>query len=111
MSTHMTMADQAVSGLDVEIDSGIVRVRDGHDTWLCRESAWDAAIAGLAARDAIVAEACADAYSALCAAVRSPVASINGTSRGDIVTLVREAYDVELIDADDARAYGVEVAT
>lgn len=105
-----TLAEQAVKGLDVREQGGVVRVRDGQDAWLCGRTAWADAIAKISGLDADDAdEGGAEAYSRLCRAVSAPVASINGTSLGDIGDLVREAYALDLIDADDAKAYGVEV--
>jgi hypothetical protein len=99
-----TASEMAVNGLDVLVVAGVVRVKDGEDMWLCTREAWDVAIEAVDAREPHPD----DAYSYLCRKVVSPVASINGSSRGDITQLVRSAYALEMIDADDARAYGVE---
>lgn len=107
-----TMAEQAVSGLDVVAAHGIVRVRDGQDTWLCREPAYDAAMASLEAREADESdEGGAEAYGELCRTVRrdSPIATVIGSAKGEWETLVREAIAAGLVEADDARRmYGIE---
>lgn len=98
--------EMAVRGLDVVRKAGMVRVRDGEDTWLCRARAWRAAEIALASRTADDSdESGSEAYGLLCGKVRNigPIASINGTSKGQYETLVREAYEAELIDADDVR--------
>lgn len=104
-----TMADVAVKGLDVLAAAGIVRVRDGEDTWLATEIAWDEAVRDLSDREASDDADASHAYTLLCRKVASPIASINGTSRGEIAPMVRRAYAAELIDADDAKAFGVVV--
>src|SRR5581483_5362278 len=106
-----TMAQLAVTGLDVVAADGVVRVRDGEDTWLATESAWDEAVASLETREAPEDVDAGEAYSLLCRKVRrdSPVASINGSSSKDIPLLVQRAYAADLIDADDVKAYGCEV--
>lgn len=106
-----TMADVAVKGLDVLAAAGIVRVRDGEDTWLATEIAWDEAVRDLSDREASDDADASHAYTLLCRKVasESPIASINGTSRGEIAHMVRRAYAAELIDADDAKAFGVVV--
>jgi hypothetical protein len=106
MLINMNKASEiAIKGLDVMIISGVVRIRDGNDMWLCTREAWDVAMDAVDAREPHPD----DAYTYLCRKVASPVASINGTSRGDIESLVRAAYALEMIDADDGRAYGVQV--
>ena len=98
-------SEMAVKGLDVAAVGSVVRVRDGEDTWLCTREAWEVALDAVDEREPHAD----DVYTYLCRKVVSPVASINGTSRGDITQLVRSAYATEMIDVDDARAYGVEV--
>lgn len=110
----MTRADQALAGLDVVAANGIVRVRDGMDTWLCRQPNYDAAVQYLELCEAYPSdEGGADAYTALCRLTSGggAVASVVGTCRGDWQALVREAVVAGLVDPDDApRMYGVEIA-
>lgn len=103
-----TIAEHAVNGLDVAAANGIVRVRDGADTWLCRESRWDAAIATLTDDASDDDEGGSDAYTALCAAVGGPIATVIGVCRGDWGSLVRDAVGAGLLDEEDAeRMYGM----
>lgn len=88
-------------GVDYTVANGVVRVRDGHDTWLCTLEAWDTVTD--------VVDSRGGDYDDICRKIASPIASINGTSRGDVDGLVRMAYAGELIDDDDARAYGVVI--
>ena len=109
MATMMaTLADQAIDGLDVVSARGVVRVRDGHTTWLCRESQWDAALAALAQRPALDDEdAGMHAYSDLCQRVRGPVVDRDASPRGsreEIAEMLRDAISGGLIDEDDALA-------
>lgn len=103
------MFDAAVGGLDVTARAGVVRVRDGQDTWLCTQDAWTAVAEQLTAREQQSWDmGGAEAYSLLCRKVASlsPIASINGTTRGDVQSLIEAAYDAEMIDCEDARAMG-----
>jgi hypothetical protein len=104
-----TMASAAIQGLNVTCRNGIVRVRDGQDTWLCTAAAWDAAVAKLDAKPADSDdENGAEAYGALCSEVADPVATAIGGCRGEWRALVRRAIEAGLVDADDAaRLYGV----
>lgn len=104
----VTLAEQATMGLDVVSARGVVRVRDGQDTWLCRAAAWDAAVAKLGEQKAYSSDdGGADAYRALCDEVAAPIASVNGRSRGDWARLVSDAVSADLVDPDDAtRMYG-----
>jgi hypothetical protein len=105
----MNQAEQATKGLDVIATKGIVRVSDGVDTWLCEEAAYDAAVSGLEGVDAIDDED-GEAYTALCTAVRGPIATVVGSPRGEWRELVRRAVAADLVDPDDAsRMFGVEV--
>lgn len=91
----MNKAEQATSGLNIDVTRGIVVVDDGVDTWVCREDAYDAAIAHLAALDADESDdGGAEAYTHLCGLVGGTVAALNGTSRG-----TRTAQHRLLIDA------------
>jgi hypothetical protein len=109
----MTRSEQAVSGLDFAMTANLVCVRDGQDTWICTRHAWDAAMEQL---DAAAAderdEGGVEAYRALCTATAGSglIASIIGTSRGDSVALVRDAYAAGLIDADLVASFGVEIS-
>jgi hypothetical protein len=104
----LTMAEQAVTGLEVAIADGVVRVRDGHDTWLCTRGEWDRAIGKLADMEADESdEGGAEAYTALCATVRAPIASIDGPCKGDFAALVRDAVDAGVIPEEAARSFGV----
>jgi len=94
-----TMSEAAVKGLDIATGRGVMRVRDGEDTWLCWQSEWERAVVKLATQDAVEGED-AEAYTALCSAVRGPVAALNGTSRGNIGGLLDAAFAAELIDED-----------
>lgn len=102
------MFDAAVQDLDVTVRSGIVRVRDGQDTWLCEHEGWLIVANQLESREQHPADVGgAEAYSLLCRKVASvsPVASLNGTSRGDWRPIVEMANEAGLIDADDATAF------
>lgn len=105
----MTRAEQAVVGLQVTKSSGVVRVRDGQDTWLARRRHYEAALARLAKQPADESdEGGADAYSALCRTVAGPVVTLIGTPRGTDAQrrrLVRAAVDQGLLDAADAGRY------
>lgn len=82
----MTKYEQARSGLTVDAADGIVRVRDGVDTWLADEEAWD--LVRLAMDDEAAVEGDeggADAYSDLCrrvAKISLAVVSGQGRERG-----------------------------
>lgn len=79
----MNIAEQATAGLNIYVTRGIVVIDDGTDTWVCREDAYDAAIAHLATLDADESDdGGTEAYTMLCRLVRGTVASLNGTSRG-----------------------------
>lgn len=100
------MAEQAVAGLQVAKSSGVVRVRDGQDTWLARRHHFEAALDRLAKRPADESdEGGAEAYGALCRGVAGPVVTLIGTPRGAERArrmLVRAAVDQGLLDADEA---------
>jgi hypothetical protein len=106
MAMAMSAADQAIKGLRITVDAGVIAVDDGDDCWLCEESEWDAAIerlASVAQHDDEV-----DAYNALCHAVNGPVASVSGSSRGlagDVERLVRRALAAELIESGKSYGY------
>ena len=92
---YTNRAEQATSGLDIVRDGDVVRVRDGQDTWLCRRDAWDAAVDGMVGQAALDGDSGeAEAYGELCSSVRGPVASLNGSDRGD-----REAVGALILDA------------
>lgn len=102
MGQFKNAAEQAVDKLDVVRQAGIVRVRDGNDTWLCRAAAWDAAYSGLETRPPIAGdEGISDAYTALCGAVAAPIASLIGSNRGEYPALIRDAYACGLIQEGD----------
>ena len=104
-----SLYEVAIKSLHIVRSAGIVRVRDGADTWLCRAAAWEAA--RVRCERFAAGDDEGEAYSRFCWAVRGDVASINGISRGDYTMLVREAFDAELIDAEDAGdGFGVTVA-
>ena len=76
-----------LAGIDVETVDGVVRVRDGVDTWLCLESGWDAMVERVRDGEIIRGmpsdeQAHAEIYSAVCAAVRGAVLSVAGSNRG-----------------------------
>ena len=81
-----TMMDAALEGIEVEVAGGVVRVRDGHDTWLCWEREWDAMAErvdeGAVRLSGPDDEGYSDDYSTICGAVRGPVLSLNGGDRG-----------------------------
>ena len=81
-----TMMDAALEGIGVEAAGGVVRVRDGHDTWLCWELEWDAmterVLSGAVRLAGPDDEGRSDDYSTICNAVRGPVLSLNGGDRG-----------------------------
>lgn len=106
-----TMADVATDGLDVVAARGVVRVRDGQDTWLAQTAAYEAAVEVLAKRpvpaDEDLDDAGMRAYSELCrlVSVASPVVSAIGSSRGtpeEQRGLVAVALGAELVDPDEA---------
>ncbi len=109
-----TMFDAAVLGLDIVALNGVVRIRDGEDTWLCDQDAWHAVAEQLEAREQDPSDVggC-EAYSLLCRKVRSRaigIASINGAPRGYWRLLVKSAYSAGLIALDDVRAFGAEIS-
>lgn len=106
-----TMADVATDGLDVVAAQGVIRVRDGQDTWLARTAAYEAAVEVLTKRpvpaDEDLDDAGMRAYSELCrlVSVASPVVSAIGSSRGtpeEQRGLVAVALGAELVDPDEA---------
>jgi hypothetical protein len=105
----VTMFDAATQGLDVVALGGVVRVRDGEDTWLCTQDGWQQVAEQLEARDQDAGDiGGGEAYSLLCRKVRSvsAIASTNGSPRGHSQPLVEAAYAAGLIDRDDASAMG-----
>jgi hypothetical protein len=98
-----TRAEQAIKGLDLTMARGVVRVCDGEDTWLCWQAEWDLALGKMLGVDAEESDSDddgAEAYTALCRAVRGSVASLNGTSRGNLGGLLDAAFAGALIDED-----------
>lgn len=108
--TRATLAAEAVCGLRIVSGHRLMLVNDGTDEWLCEESAWNEAIVLLAREPATEDDDTAEAYTRLCRAVKGAVATKIGVNRGDWQRLVNEAYTAGMIDANDARAYGVEIA-
>lgn len=101
-----TMAEQAVRGLEVVAVDGVVRVVDGQDTWLCDESAWNAAVEVLKQRPADENDRNGgEAYGALCRAVRGPIASLIGSCRGEWQLLVARAVAAGVVDDELAAKY------
>lgn len=118
MATYENRAEQAAAGLGVMAEGGIVLVSDGADRWLCEEAAYDRAISELAAQapiraragDGDTGECDAEAYQQLCDLARrytSDLASLIGSGKGDRSRIVCRANEAGLLDAADARAYGV----
>lgn len=86
-SKHDNRFQQAIEGLRIDKGEGVVRVRDGQTTWLCRARAWHAMQAQLESQppredepDYMTGKQ--SAYEDLCRAVSSPIISLGGTDRG-----------------------------
>lgn len=97
--------EAALDGVDVEAAGGVVRVRDGHDTWLCWEMEWDAmterVLDGAVRLTGPDDEGRSDDYSTICTSVRGPVLSLNGGDRGtpeQRAELLRAAVAAELAE-------------
>ena len=96
--------EQAIACLEIARAVGVVRVRDGVDTWLCTEEAWSSAKRQLSAVEDDDSDECgAEAYEALCLATPGPIASLQG-SCGDWVPLVIAAIAIGLVREDEALA-------
>ncbi|MFH1568987.1 MAG: hypothetical protein ABIL09_13405 [Gemmatimonadota bacterium] len=101
----MTRYEQAVEGLDIARKSGLVRVRDGHTTWVCLRSAYEQAQMDLSEQDEDPEdEAGGEAYSALCSAITGPTIVGDGCELGtreERQALARRAVQEGLLDADE----------
>ena len=99
----MTRYEQAINELNIATAEGVVRVRDGHTTWLCEKAKWDDAAEQLDRRDALLnddGDGGAEAYFQLCVAVVAPVVCLDGSDRGteeEMVGLVVRAVRGELL--------------
>jgi hypothetical protein len=112
--TQEDLFGTALEGIDVEAAGGVVRVRDGHDTWLCREAEWDAMVervrSGAVRLSGADEDGYCDDYSTICAAVRGPVLTLNGSDHGTLEErreLLRAAVEAELLLETDAARYGL----
>ena len=107
----MNRYDQARQGLTVDAADGIVRVRDGVDTWLCRSRDYGAVRVAMELQTPIDGdEGGPEAYSEFCrrvAALGELIVSGQGRERGadaQRLDLVRRAVAAWLLDRDEALA-------
>lgn len=109
-ATVMTNFDAAIDGLDVVVGRGVVRVRDGNDTWLAPRAAWDKAAEVMDGQDVDASDGGgAEAYSELCRRVARGglIVSLSGVSRGtddEQEALVRAAVVEGMLDVDEPLA-------
>ena len=121
MSGYANRWEQAINGLDVAGADGIVRVRDGQDTWLCWRVEWDEARRAMQTLEPVLYQDFEDeeprgdegeAYTQLCQAISEGV-SLNGGWQGDrerCIEMLERALVEGLIDEGEALAKELESA-